>query len=906
MTRVLVVDDKSENLYYLRALLSGHGFEVDEARHGAEALVIARNRPPDLIISDLLMPVMDGYTLLRYWKSDPVLRTVPFIVYTATYTEEKDAQLAMDLGADAFLLKPSEPHELLQRIEEVRSAGGTPQGVRRPSSAQAEVMQVYSEALIRKLEEKSLQLADANKRLGRSALQLEMAGRLARLGGWWVDVGATHVGWSDEVCRIHGEPEGSAPDVGAALNYYEPAHRPLITEALNRCIESGTPFDLELEIIARGGRRVKVRAIGEAVRDEGGQVTRVQGAFQDVTDMRREQRERVELAERLQMTLDTISDAVVTFDANWVVRYLNREGERVVRVKRDEVVGEVLWDAFPEAKGSRFETEFTRAMTEQRTVHFVDYYPPLSAWLEITAYPTLDGLAVYFRDITSRREAERKLATQATLLDKAQDAILVRGLDDIITFWNKGAERLYGWTAEEAIGKNSHDLINDKSEDFVVARRELLERGEWAGTLRQVRQDRRRVIAECRWTLVRNDEGEPESILAINTDVTDRRSLEQQFLRAQRLESIGTLAGGIAHDLNNVLSPVMMSLGMLREMTGASGHELIDSLQTSVNRGAELVRQVLTFARGLDGRKERVDVHLIQREIETVVRDTFPKSIRVVSEATPEACLVTGDGTQLHQVFMNLTVNARDAMPHGGTLTIRLGREVLSPSAATALGLSVGEYVRLDVGDDGEGIAPEQQEVIFEPFFTTKDIGRGTGLGLSTVQSIVRGLQGAIGLQSALGQGSVFTCWFPLAQDDVEAAAIPAVGLRLPRGNGECILLVDDEDAIRDVADRILTRYGYKVLLAANGREGLALFLEHEETIDAIITDISMPEMDGPTFIAALRAEGVQVPVIVSSGFVEEEGAGGLLNTGSEFFISKPFTVETLLTTLRGVLVGLR
>ncbi len=756
----------------------------------------------------------------------------------------------------------------------------------------------------RTLTEQSLELEDANRRLGGSSLQLQMAGRLARMGGWSLDVGATHVVWSDEVCRIHGEPTGTSPDIDQALHYYAVRHRPVIAEAVNRCLEAGEPFDLELDIVTRDERRVKVRSIAVAVRDDDDRIVRVQGAFQDVSELRREQLERHKVAERLRLTLESISDAVLMFDRNWQVVYLNREGERLLQCKRQDILGINLWTAFPEAKGSRFETEYTRAFGEKQTVHFVEHHAPLQKWFEMTAYPTVDGLAVYVRDVTERRETDRRMATQAALLDKAQDAILVRSLDDTIVFWNKGAERLYGWTTEEAVGHSAHALVNDSSEEYAAAQRELLARGEWTGTLRQVARDGRRVIAECRWTLVRNDSGEPESVLAINTDVTGRRSLEQQFLRAQRLESIGTLAGGIAHDLNNVLSPVMMSLDILHDMVGSNGEELINGLRRSVNRGADLVRQVLTFARGLDGRKERVDLRLIHRELEAVVRDTFPKSIRFVTEAAPEACCVTGDATQLHQVLMNLVVNARDAMPEGGTLTLRLAREELSSSQALAVGLSAGQYVRIDVVDDGEGISAEHQEIIFEPFFTTKEVGQGTGLGLSTVQSIVRGHDGAIQLQSELGKGSTFTCWFPMVADGEEHPSAPSLARRLPRGNGECILVVDDEDAIRSVAERILVRHGYKVYTAANGRAGLAAYRLHSAEIDAVITDVSMPEMDGPELIASLRADGADIPIIVSSGYVEEDGSGRMLNAGTEFFISKPFTAEVLLTTLRGVLVG--
>lgn len=754
------------------------------------------------------------------------------------------------------------------------------------------------------LEEKSLQLEDANQRLENSARELQMAGRLAHLGGWTVDVASGRCVWSDEVCRIHGEPEGTTPPVETGINYYAEGSRPIIAAAFQRCVETGDAYDLELEIVARGGRLVQVRAIGEAVRDETGRIVSVQGAFQDITEMRREQQERDELAERLRFTMENISDAVIMYDRERRILYMNREGERITKRKLADIIGLDLFTAFPGTKGSRFDTEYTRALAEMRTVRFEEYYAPLETWFEVTGHPSADGLVAYFRDVTARRARDQKLTMQAALLDKAQDAILVRALDDTILFWNKGAERLYGWTAAEAIGRNAQVLVQDNPDEFVAAQGELVARGEWTGTLRQVARDGRRVVTECRWTIVRDDNGEPESVLAINTDVTDRRSLEQQFLRAQRLESIGTLAGGIAHDLNNVLSPVMMSLDLLSDMVGPNGAELVHGLRQSVSRGADLVRQVLTFARGREGRKERVDLKLVVHEFEAVIRETFPKNISLVQELAPARCCVMGDATQMHQVLMNLAVNARDAMPEGGTLTLRLFRAELSTQQSIEVGLRPGQYVRLDVTDDGEGISPEHQEVIFEPFFTTKAVGQGTGLGLSTVLSIVRGHGGAIHLESTLGRGSTFTCWFPLITEVDEPPSAPSLARRLPRGEGECILVVDDEPAIRSVSERLLTGHGYRVYTAADGREGLALYRQHRAEIDAVITDVSMPEMDGPELIAALRAEGADIPIIVSSGYVEGAGAGRLLDADTEFFISKPFTAEVLLTTLRGVLVG--
>jgi two-component system cell cycle sensor histidine kinase/response regulator CckA len=610
------------------------------------------------------------------------------------------------------------------------------------------------------------------------------------------------------------------------------------------------------------------------------------------------------LDRQLRETIEHIGEALLVLDGDWRVTYMNAECARLLQRDRASLLGRNVWEAFPEAVGGPFQKQYERARRENIAVHFEEFFGPLEGWFEIHAYPSPEGLAIYFRNVTSRRETSARLAEQAALLDIARDAILVRSLDDRVLYWNKGAERIYGWTAAEALGRSTREMMNSDTKEFDAAKAELLKHGAWTGSLRQVNRHGERLVIECRWTLVRDEHGTPRQVLAINTDVTERRALETQFLRAQRLESIGTLAGGIAHDLNNVLAPVLMSLEMLREISGSRGTDLIDSLESNVKRGADLIRQVLTFARGLDGRREPLDVAVVLRDVARLARDTFPRSIAVEGPPEGRVAMVIGDSTQLHQVVMNLAVNARDAMPHGGKLRLDVTERVVSERDAAVTDVAPGTYVEVSVSDTGAGIPHEIQSVIFEPFYTTKDVGHGTGLGLSTVMSIVRSHGGTIQVLSEPGFGARFICLFPAAS--ASSAEGPSARERRSGSRGEStrglVLVVDDERLIRVSAGHILERHGYRVQLAAHGGEAVDFVRSTSEPIAVMICDVAMPVMDGPATVAAVRQLRPDLPIIVASGYMGDDGAEKLIGTGVEHFISKPFTAERLLSMLHTVL----
>ncbi|HEX3037291.1 MAG TPA: PAS domain S-box protein [Thermodesulfobacteriota bacterium] len=402
-----------------------------------------------------------------------------------------------------------------------------------------------------------------------------------------------------------------------------------------------------------------------------------------------------------------------------------------------------------------------------------------------TFYAQLEGIAVFngdgnpghfkvaMLDITERKLAEEQVREQAVLLNIATDAIIIIDMENNILFWNKGAEQVYGWKTGEAIGKKFNDLLfKETPPEFERVPDIVKERGEWKGELHQVTKDNKEIIVESRWILVRDAEGSPKSILTVNTDVTEKKKLEAQFLRAQSIETVGVLAGGTAHNLNNVLTPIMLGLGMLKgKLTDEKSSRLIGMLETNTQRAAHILKQILSFAGGIgyDYKIVQVQVDHLISEISETVKGMLPRSIEVQTDISKDLWFINGDIAQLHQVLMNLCINARDAMPDGGRLSICAENFYIDQNYAKMnTDASVGPYVVITVSDTGSGIPPEIIDKIFEPFFTTKGPSKGTGLGLPSVLRIVKSHGGFIRVSSRAGKGAQFKIYLPVAESNYD------------------------------------------------------------------------------------------------------------------------------------------
>jgi two-component system cell cycle sensor histidine kinase/response regulator CckA len=638
----------------------------------------------------------------------------------------------------------------------------------------------------------------------------------------------------------------------------------------------------------------------------------------EVAQRRRAEAELRESRERLAGIIDSAMDAIITIDSTQCITLFNTAAERMFHYPAAEAIGQPLDRFIPmrfsEAHRQHIENFGGSGVTKRSMGALGAVFGLRADGEEFPVEASISQLesngqrfyTVILRDITTRRSAEEKLKEQAALLDQAQDAILVRSLDNHILFWNKGAEHIYGWTTEETLGRDFCELLcrGDLS-NFEKATQAVIGKGEWAGELRQVTKEGQEVIADCRWTLVRDGAGQPKSILSIHTNVTGQRKLEAQFLRAQRMESIGTLAGGIAHDLNNILAPILMAVQMLElKTTDEASRRMLELLRANTERGSEMVKQILSFARGVSGERVAVQPRHLIKEVVKILKETFPKSIAVKFNIVDDLWLINGDATQLHQILMNLCVNARDAMPAGGTVIITADNTIVDETyAEMMLSARPGRYVRIGVADTGVGIAPEHQNQIFDPFFTTKDVGQGTGLGLATVMGIVRSHDGFVNVYSEIGKGTQFTLYLPAFEASLSQQSPPAQP-GLISGRGELILVVDDEQAIREITKTTLEAFNYRVLTANDGAQAVGLFARNLGEINAVLTDMMMPVMDGTALTHALRSLDPQIKIIASSGHYTEAKIAEASNAGVNVFLPKPYTAEKLLKTLAEVLVS--
>ena len=504
-----------------------------------------------------------------------------------------------------------------------------------------------------------------------------------------------------------------------------------------------------------------------------------------------------------------------------------------------------------------------------------------------------------------RKRADVRIRDQAQLLDKARDAISAFDLEGRVIYWNKSAEETTGYRVEEVEGKRIGDKLYAGRQDTLQEVWEhVLSEGEWIGELQQTRKDGRTVVVESRWTLVRDAIGNPKSVLVIHTDITERKELETQFLRSQRMESIGTLVGGIAHDLGNLLVPVLLGVQVLEKRFEGdpSTTRTLQMISRSAQRGADMVKQVLAFARGVEGERVPMNPGQVIREIERISLETFPREISFMVEVPDDVWKIKGDATQIQQVLMNLTVNARDAMPDGGRISVTLENvDVGKEYMRTNIEAKLGPHVCITVTDTGEGIPPEVRDKMFEPFYTTKPVGKGTGLGLSTVYSIVKSHNGFVNVHSHPGQGTTFRIFIPATVESVGHSPDHEETDGSANGNGELVMVVDDEEFILELARETLESAGYHVVTAKDGHEALNIFDRRKQELHAIITDLMMPNLDGVATIRELKARGAGMPIIAASG-ASGDRAAEAIKAGAELFLSKPFTATKLCRVLKDVL----
>jgi two-component system cell cycle sensor histidine kinase/response regulator CckA len=616
---------------------------------------------------------------------------------------------------------------------------------------------------------------------------------------------------------------------------------------------------------------------------------------------------------KFRSVIQAANDAIISSDGNGNIISWNKGAQTIFGHTEEEVLGKpvaiLMSEQYREVHSRQFgrlrstgESKIKGKTLESQGLRKDGREFPVE--ISLATWKTEEGrfFTCILRDITSRKKALEKIREQADLLDKAHDAVGVRDLEHRLIYWNKGAQRLYGWTAEEVIGKHAEKfLYKEESSNLIEAKKSVIERGEWNGELKQITKKGEEIIVESRWTLMLDEGEKPISILIINTDITEKKKFESQLLRAQRMESIGTLAGGIAHDLNNMLTPMMLSLQLLKEkFKDEQSQKLLTILEQNSQRGADLIKQVLSFARGVEGERNPLQAKHIITEIEKVSKETFPKNIEIRIDLPKDLFIISGDATQMHQVIMNLCVNARDAMPDGGKLSITASNFFIDENYARIhTEAKVGQYIVIAVSDTGIGIPPQILDRIFEPFFTTKEFGKGTGLGLSTALAIVKSHGGFINVYSEVGKGTEFRVYFPAIKTEMHS--VLEQQLELLTGHGELVLIAEDEESVREVTVSILEKNGYKVITACDGAEAISLYEQNMEEINVILMDMMMPVIDGLSSIRAIRRISPEIKIIAVSGLAEKDKLKNVADHANAF-LPKPYTAESLLKTIHKII----
>lgn len=878
--QILIAEDNPADGRLLLRALGKAGLEFEHHLVDNEADYRRHLRPElDVIISDYEMPQFGAMRALEILQESRL--AIPFIIVSGTIGEDLAVE-AMKRGAMDYLLKDRLTRigvSVTQAIEQGRSAQG----------------RLKAQEALRESEERFRQLVQNIEQV--FWMSSPDKGEMLFVSAAYERI------WGRSCESLYASPK-------EWLEAIHPDDRARILDAALKQQVTGT-YHEEYRIVRPDGsvRWISDRAF--PVRNAEGAVYRVAGIAEDITE-----RHRVRESLRMFRTLvDHSEDTFEVLDPE-TGQFLdvNARGPAELGCSREEYLKMRVFDIDPLVSPHVWR-ELIKEMERGESARGEG----LHVRKDGSAYPVeftaklvqleRPYVVASVRDITERKLAEQRVHEQAAMLDLAHDAIIVRGFEDgVVTFWNRGAEKLYGWTRAEAVGKEVGALIFLDSKRVQHINSELLKAGEWDGENQHQAKDGKKLVVSSRTTLVRDSQGQPKAVFVIHTDITEQKELEARFLRAQRMESIGTLASGVAHDLNNILAPILMSAPLLRrDLKPDLRENIISGIELSAERGASIVKQVLAFGRGLEGERQPMQIRTVIKDVVKILSETFPKNVHLETGLPAELWPIVADATQIHQILLNLCVNARDAMPCGGKLQLRASNVELDESYVSMLpGATVGPNVLLEVEDSGEGIAPEIVERIFDPFFTTKGVGKGTGLGLSTVLGIVKSHGGHISVSSEAGRGTKFLIHLPALKASNPLTDAKQASQEPPMGHGECVLVVDDEEHVRRSVRFALEAHGYTVLLAADGTDGLATFAQKADQIALVLTDLMMPYMDGVALIHALRRINERIPIVASTGLGQKRQISELEQLKIQGMLMKPYGSDALLKLVNEALAAAR
>ena len=778
------------------------------------------------------------------------------------------------------------------------------------SSAGAVVMHVNITE--RKLAEETLRYSESS---------MAAAQRIAHVGSWEMELtsstahDANPVHWSDELFRIAGyEPGGVDPSVSLVFQLVPEDEHALMRDAIADAIALHKPYSIVHRLIQPNGEERVLHEAAQVFFDEKtGQPLKMVGTTQDITERNKIEKQLLWKTAFFEAQVHSALDGILIVDS---------KGDKIIQNQR---MAE-LWNIAPEFAGDVDDRRQLEWVTKQvanptqfaEKIVYLQAHPREISRDEIElvdgrifdrySAPVQDVDGKYygriwsFRDISKLKRAESRFRR---LVDSNAQGVIFWNTKGEITGANDAFLCLGGFTRDDLEAGRINWLAMTPPEYAEVDRR-CLEKVAATGVCapyekEYIRKDGSRVQVLIG---VASFEDSPEEGVCFVADLSESKKLERQLLRAQRMESIGTLAGGIAHDLNNILAPILMSIDILKsDSDSPETTKILETIEVSAKRGADIVRQVLSFARGMEGERIEVQPTHLLKDLGSIIKNTFPKDIRLQFSIPNDTWTILGDPTQVQQILMNLCVNARDAMPHGGILSVGVENCVLDEQyAAMNLQAKPGRYVVISVTDSGTGMAPKILDKIFEPFFTTKELSKGTGLGLSTVLAIVKSHEGIINVYSEPGKGTTFRVYLPAMELSSEALAKQIVPISPPRGNGETILVVDDEASIRTITSQTLQAFGYHVLTATDGADAVSVYAEHKNEIAVVLTDMMMPLMDGTATIHALMRINPAIKIVAASGLATDGSAAKVFADGVKHFLTKPYTAGTLLKTMRAIL----
>ncbi|MCS6882026.1 MAG: PAS domain S-box protein [Oscillochloridaceae bacterium] len=674
--------------------------------------------------------------------------------------------------------------------------------------------------------------------------------------------------------------------------------------ACEQGVRAGMPSETEFRFRTRDGSYRWHLARAFPVRDEQGNVIKWYGAATNIDEQKR-------LATRLRTILESVTDGFVIIDPDGRIAYMNTHAEHILLRSRADLLGKSIYETFPQIRGTRFDREYSQARATGRAAHFEEFFPRRGIWLEFSLYPSEEGVAVYFRDVTRRRQMEDQLRLLETAVARLNDIVMIteaRPIDEPgprIIFVNDAFERITGYRPDEVLGRSPRILQGPRSQRSELDRvRVALEQCEFI----VVRVINYRKSGEEFWNEfsiipITDEQGNCTHFVSIQRDVTEQVKLEEQLRQSQRLEAVGQLTGGVAHDFNNLLTVMLGNAELLSEALAGNPDlkMLAEMIGAAAQRGSELTQHLLAFARrqALDPRA--VDVNRLVTGMDGLIRRALGEHIAIQAILAPDLWPALVDPAQLESALLNLCINARDAMPTGGALTIETANVLLDQQyAERATEVTPGPYVLIAVSDTGVGIAPEHLPHVFEPFFTTKEKGKGSGLGLSMVYGFIKQSRGHVTIYSEPGRGTTVKLYLPRAVETV-AGYQPGIE-RTWTGGNETILLVEDDEAVRNFARQQLTSLGYRVLEAGSGPEALEIVRAHDD-IDLIFTDIVMPGgMSGRELVEAARQVRPGIKALYTSGYAENVIVHhGRLDPGV-VLLSKPYRRMDLARKVREAL----